>query len=124
MDEREIVELARQGRRDAFETLVRMYGQKVFHLAYGFVHDAPRPTTWPGDLRQAYLALKGFDAGPVRDLAVPDRRQPHQTISDGAGRDLAGGAPRLPAAETGPGSAEGASSRRRLVEAWDVAAEY
>lgn len=39
MDEQTIVERARQGRRDAFEELVRMYNQKVFHLAYGFVRD-------------------------------------------------------------------------------------
>jgi len=39
MDEKTLVESARNGRRDAFETLVRMYHRKVFALAYGFVRD-------------------------------------------------------------------------------------
>jgi RNA polymerase sigma-70 factor (ECF subfamily) len=39
MEEKSTVEKARQGGRDAFEELVRMYNQKVFHLAYSFVRD-------------------------------------------------------------------------------------
>jgi RNA polymerase sigma-70 factor (ECF subfamily) len=63
MDERTIVEEARRGRRDAFEELVKMYSQKVFHLAYGFVRDRAAAD----DLAQevfikAYQALPKFRA--------------------------------------------------------------
>jgi RNA polymerase sigma-70 factor (ECF subfamily) len=39
MDDNELVEEARNGRPGAFETLVKRYEKKVFHLAYGFVQD-------------------------------------------------------------------------------------
>jgi RNA polymerase sigma-70 factor, ECF subfamily len=39
MEDRQLVERARQGDRGAFEELVRKYEAKVFHLAYGFVQD-------------------------------------------------------------------------------------
>jgi len=40
MDDRTLVESARQGDRAAFEALVKRYEDKVFHLAYGFVQDS------------------------------------------------------------------------------------
>ena len=44
MDEKTLVERSQNGRRDAFEELVRMYNQKVFALAYGFSFaTGPRP---------------------------------------------------------------------------------
>jgi len=63
MDEKTLVERSRDGRRDAFEELVRMYNRKVFALAYGFVRD--RATA--DDLAQevflkAYQALPSFRA--------------------------------------------------------------
>jgi RNA polymerase sigma-70 factor (ECF subfamily) len=63
MDEKTIVEKARRGRRDAFEELVRMYNQRVFQLAYGFVRDRAAAD----DLTQevfikAYQALPKFRA--------------------------------------------------------------
>jgi len=39
MEDKELVERAREGDRDAFEGLVRKYEAKVYHLAYGFVQD-------------------------------------------------------------------------------------
>ncbi|MBN1939812.1 MAG: sigma-70 family RNA polymerase sigma factor [Candidatus Aminicenantes bacterium] len=59
MDEQTLVELSRNGRRDAFEQLVVMYNQKVFALAYGFVRD--RATA--DDLTQEIL-LKVYQALP------------------------------------------------------------
>ncbi len=63
MDEKTLVERSQDGRRDAFEELVRMYNRKVFALAYGFVRD--RATA--DDLAQevflkAYQALPSFRA--------------------------------------------------------------
>jgi len=61
MDDNELVEEARNGRPGAFETLVKRYEKKVFHLAYGFVQDSAAAD----DLAQevfvkAYLALPKF----------------------------------------------------------------
>jgi len=61
MEDNELVEEARNGNRQAFETLVKRYEKKVFHLAYGFVQD----TAAADDLAQevfvkAYLALPKF----------------------------------------------------------------
>ena len=39
MDDKSLVESARRGDRGAFETLVKRYEAKVYHLAYGFVQD-------------------------------------------------------------------------------------
>jgi RNA polymerase sigma-70 factor, ECF subfamily len=39
MDDKTLVENARRGDRGAFETLVKKYEAKVYHLAYGFVQD-------------------------------------------------------------------------------------
>ena len=39
MDDKSLVESARRGDRGAFETLVKKYEAKVYHLAYGFVQD-------------------------------------------------------------------------------------
>jgi RNA polymerase sigma-70 factor (ECF subfamily) len=39
MDDNELIAQARQGRREAFEVLVKRYESKVYHLAYGFVQD-------------------------------------------------------------------------------------
>jgi RNA polymerase sigma-70 factor (ECF subfamily) len=39
MDDKILVESARRGDRGAFETLVKRYEAKVYHLAYGFVQD-------------------------------------------------------------------------------------
>jgi RNA polymerase sigma-70 factor (ECF subfamily) len=59
MDEKTLVEQARRGRQDAFEALVRMYNQKVFALAYGFVRDRAAAD----DLTQEIL-LKVYQALP------------------------------------------------------------
>ena len=63
MDERTIVEQARRGRPEAYEELVKMYNQKVFHLAFSFVRDRAAAD----DLAQevfikAYQALAKFRA--------------------------------------------------------------
>lgn len=61
MDEKTLVERSRQGRRDAFEELVRMYNQKVFALAYGFVRDRAAADDLAQDIfLKAYQAMPSF----------------------------------------------------------------
>jgi len=61
MEEKALIEAARLGSREAFETIVKRYDKKVFHLAFSFVRD--RATA--DDLAQevfvkAYFALPKF----------------------------------------------------------------
>jgi len=63
MDERELVERARNGDREAFSCLVRTYEAKVFQLAYGLTRDR----NLADDLAQeafikAYTALPKFES--------------------------------------------------------------
>lgn len=63
MDERELVERARDGDREAFSCLVRAYEAKVFQLAYGLTRDR----SLADDLAQeafikAYTALPRFES--------------------------------------------------------------
>jgi RNA polymerase sigma-70 factor (ECF subfamily) len=63
MDERELVERARGGDREAFSCLVKNYEGKVFQLAYGLTRDRQAAD----DLAQeaflkAYLGLPKFEA--------------------------------------------------------------
>jgi RNA polymerase sigma-70 factor (ECF subfamily) len=61
MDEKILVEQARQGRQDAFEALVRMYNQKVFALAYGFVRDRASADDLAQEIfLKVYQALPNF----------------------------------------------------------------
>lgn len=61
MDEKTLVERSRQGRRDAFEELVRMYSPKVFALAYGFIRDRASADDLAQDVfLKAYQALPSF----------------------------------------------------------------
>ena len=61
MDEMTLVELSRNGRRDAFETLVRMYNRKVFALAYGFVRDQATADDLAQEIfLKAYQSLPSF----------------------------------------------------------------
>jgi RNA polymerase sigma-70 factor (ECF subfamily) len=63
MDEKTLVERSQEGRRDAFEELVRMYSQKVFALAYGFVRDRASADDLAQDIfLKAYQALPSFRA--------------------------------------------------------------
>ena len=39
MEDKALIEEAQRGGREAFETIVKRYEKKVFHLAYGFVQD-------------------------------------------------------------------------------------
>ena len=39
MEDKALIEEARNGSHEAFESIVKRYEKKVFHLAYGFVHD-------------------------------------------------------------------------------------
>ena len=77
MDEKTLVERSQDGRRDAFEELVRMYNQKVFALAYGFVRDRAAADDLAQEIfLKAYQALPSFRAeSRVRD-SDPDRRFP------------------------------------------------
>jgi len=61
MDEKILVEQARKGRQDAFETLVRMYNRKVFALAYGFVRDQAAADDLAQEIfLKVYQALPNF----------------------------------------------------------------
>ncbi|MHB8053991.1 MAG: sigma-70 family RNA polymerase sigma factor [Candidatus Aminicenantales bacterium] len=63
MDEKTLVERSQDGRRDAFEELVRMYNQKVFALAYGFVRDRAAADDLAQEIfLKAYQALPSFRA--------------------------------------------------------------
>jgi RNA polymerase sigma-70 factor, ECF subfamily len=61
MEEKALIEAARLGSREAFETIVKRYEKKVFHLAFSFVRDRASAD----DLAQevfvkAYFALPKF----------------------------------------------------------------
>jgi RNA polymerase sigma-70 factor, ECF subfamily len=61
MEEKTLIEAARLGSREAFETIVKRYEKKVFHLAFSFVRDRASAD----DLAQevfvkAYFALPKF----------------------------------------------------------------
>jgi RNA polymerase sigma-70 factor, ECF subfamily len=61
MDDQTLVEEARHGNRDAFETLVKRYEKKVFHLAYGFVQDRAAADDLAQDIFvKVYLSLSRF----------------------------------------------------------------
>jgi len=61
MEDRQLVERARQGYRDAFEALVRKYEAKVYHLAYGFVQDRAAADDLAQEVfLKVYLSLEKF----------------------------------------------------------------
>jgi RNA polymerase sigma-70 factor (ECF subfamily) len=61
MEEKELVERACRGDRDAFETLVRRYEAKVYHLAYGFVQDRAGADDLAQEIfLKVYLSLEKF----------------------------------------------------------------
>ncbi|MCX6559743.1 MAG: sigma-70 family RNA polymerase sigma factor [Candidatus Aminicenantes bacterium] len=61
MDDRTLVESARQGDRSAFETLVKKYETKVYHLAFSFVRDPATAEDLAQDVFvKAYLHLADF----------------------------------------------------------------
>jgi len=61
MEDKELVERARQGDRDAFEALVRKYEAKVYHLAYGFVQDRAAADDLAQEIfLKVYLSLEKF----------------------------------------------------------------
>jgi RNA polymerase sigma-70 factor (ECF subfamily) len=61
MEDRELVERTRQGQQDAFETLVRKYEAKVYHLAYGFVQDRAAADDLAQEIfLKVYLSLEKF----------------------------------------------------------------
>lgn len=61
MEDKELVERARDGDRDAFEGLVRKYEAKVYHLAYGFVQDRAAADDLAQDVfLKVYLSLGKF----------------------------------------------------------------
>jgi RNA polymerase sigma-70 factor (ECF subfamily) len=61
MDDQSLVADARRGNRDAFESLVKRYERKVFHLAYGFVQDRATADDLAQDIFvKVYLSLERF----------------------------------------------------------------
>lgn len=61
MEDRQLVERARDGARDAFEALVRKYEAKVYHLAYGFVQDRAAADDLAQEVfLKVYLSLEKF----------------------------------------------------------------
>jgi RNA polymerase sigma-70 factor (ECF subfamily) len=61
MEDKELVERARQGDRGAFEALVRKYEAKVYHLAYGFVQDRAAADDLAQEIfLKVYLSLEKF----------------------------------------------------------------
>jgi RNA polymerase sigma factor (sigma-70 family) len=61
MEDKELVERAREGDRDAFEGLVRKYEAKVYHLAYGFVQDRAAADDLAQEIfLKVYLSLEKF----------------------------------------------------------------
>ncbi len=61
MEDKELVERARQGDRGAFEALVRKYEAKVYHLAYGFVQDRAGADDLAQEIfLKVYLSLEKF----------------------------------------------------------------
>jgi RNA polymerase sigma-70 factor (ECF subfamily) len=64
MEERELVELAREGREDAYAELVRAYQSKVFSMAYGFTGNRESADDLTQEVfLKAYLALPRFRFG-------------------------------------------------------------
>ena len=61
MEDRQLVERARQGDRVAFESLVRKYEAKVYHLAYGFVQNRAAADDLAQEIfLKVYLSLEKF----------------------------------------------------------------
>jgi len=64
MEERRLVELAREGREDAYAELVRAYQSKVFSMAYGFTGNRESADDLTQEVfLKAYLALPRFRFG-------------------------------------------------------------
>lgn len=64
MEERRLVELAREGRADAYGELVRAYQSKVFNMAYGFTGNRESADDLTQEVfLKAYLALPRFRFG-------------------------------------------------------------
>ncbi len=64
MEERRLVELAREGREDAYAELVRSYQSKVFRMAYGFTGNRESADDLTQEIfLKAYLALPRFRFG-------------------------------------------------------------
>ncbi len=64
MEERRLVELAREGREDAYADLVRNYQSKVFRMAYGFTGNRESADDLTQEIfLKAYLALPRFRFG-------------------------------------------------------------
>ena len=64
MEERKLVELAREGREDAYADLVRAYRSKVFSMAYGFTGNRESADDLTQEIfLKAYLALPKFRFG-------------------------------------------------------------
>ncbi len=61
MEVRQLVELAREGREDAYAELVRAYQSKVFSMAYGFTGNRESAADLTQEIfLKAYLALPRF----------------------------------------------------------------
>ena len=64
MEERRLVELAREGRADAYGELVRTYQSRVFNMAYGFTGNRESADDLAQEVfLKAYLALPRFRFG-------------------------------------------------------------
>jgi RNA polymerase sigma-70 factor (ECF subfamily) len=64
MEERKLVELAREGREDAYAEIVRAYQSKVFSMAYGFTGNRESADDLTQEVfLKAYLALPRFRFG-------------------------------------------------------------
>jgi len=64
MEERKLVEMAREGREDAYAELVRAYQSKVFSMAYGFTGNRESADDLAQEIfLKAYLALPRFRFG-------------------------------------------------------------
>lgn len=64
MEERKLVELAREGREDAYAEIVRAYQSKVFSMAYGFTGNRESADDLTQEIfLKAYLALPRFRFG-------------------------------------------------------------
>jgi RNA polymerase sigma-70 factor, ECF subfamily len=64
MDERKLVELAREGRADAYAELVRAYQSRIFSMAYSFTGNRESADDLSQEIfLKAYLALPRFRFG-------------------------------------------------------------
>ena len=64
MEERRLVELAREGREDAYAELVRAYQSRIFNMAYGFTGNRESADDLTQEIfLKAYLALPRFRFG-------------------------------------------------------------